>query len=70
MTDKLAEWVERVRTELWTEIEDWPDLEGRRGPKLSLMRADLAVAATFLAAAVKMGAEVELDRYDIPINSG
>ncbi|HEY0986979.1 MAG TPA: hypothetical protein VGD80_08005 [Kofleriaceae bacterium] len=62
------EWVERARTELWTEIEEWPDLEGRRGPKLSLLRAKLEVAASFLASAVEMGAEVELGRYDFPIN--
>lgn len=62
------EWVERVRAELWTEIEDGPELEGRGRPRLSFMRAMLEIATSFLAAAVKMGAEVELDRYDIPIN--
>ena len=62
------EWVERVRADLWTEVEDLPDLEGRSRPTLSLMRAQLEVAASFLASALEMGAEVELDRYDFPIN--
>ena len=63
-----AEWIERVRTDLWTEVEDLPDLDGRSRPTLFLMRAKLEVAARFLASAVEMGAEVELDRYDFPIN--
>jgi hypothetical protein len=62
------EWVDRVRSDLWTEVEDLPDLEGRSRPTLSLMRARLEVAASFLASAVEMGAEVELGRYDFPIN--
>jgi hypothetical protein len=62
------EWIERVRAELWTRVEDLPDLEGRTRPTLSLMRAELEVAASFLASAVEMGAEVEFDRYDFPIN--
>jgi hypothetical protein len=64
------EWVERVRTDLWTQIEDSPDVEGRLRPRLSLMRAMLEVAAGFLREAVKMGAEVEFDRYDVPMNPG
>jgi hypothetical protein len=62
------EWVERVQAQLEPWIEDWPDREGRRTPKLSLMRARLEVAANFLASAVQMGAEVEFDRWDIPID--
>jgi hypothetical protein len=64
------EWLERVRTDLWTQIEDSPDLEGNPRPRLSSMRVMLELAAGFLAAAVKMGAEVEFDRYDIPMNPG
>jgi hypothetical protein len=62
------EWLERVRADLWTQIEELPDLEGRVWPRLSSMRVMLEIAASFLATAVKMGAEVEFDRYDIPMN--
>jgi len=64
------EWLERVRVDLSTEIDESPDSEGRPRPRLSLMRAMLEVAAGFLRAAVKMGAEVEFDRYDVPMNPG
>lgn len=62
--DVRPEWVERVRADLWTEIDESRDPQPP-GPRLSSMRIGLEIAAAFLAAAVKMGAEVEFDRYDL-----